>query len=222
MRKWDILYKHLDTILEGFYKTLILFGVSVVVAGIIGVVIIFLLERDEKSVIRRMILLVVDVMRMLPFLIFVYLLYYGLPKFGIRMDAWTVGLVGLSVYHGAYVAEILRGLRATLPRGQIDAALSHGYSKMQMMRYLVVPQLLYSSGPLIGNQLIYLLKDTAFLTIITVQELTGAAASVQSTYFIPVQAFVVAIALYWIVSIGIEFAMRLVDRAAKKRGIGND
>lgn len=222
MNKWDILFKHFDVILAGFYKTLILFGVSTISAGIIGIIALFLLERDEKSDFRRFLLWSIDIMRMLPFLIFVYLLYYGLPSLGVRMDAWTVGLVGLALYHGAYVAEILRGLRATLPRGQIDAALAHGYSKNKMLAYLVLPQLLLKSAPLMGNQLIYLLKDTAFLTIITVQELTGAAASVQSIYFIPFQAFVVAIAFYWIVSITIERSMKWVDKVAIKRGIGNE
>lgn len=219
MTNWDILFDHFDIILQGFWKTLILFSISTVVALVIGIVSLFLLE-SRSSLLRRIIIILIDTIRMLPFLIFVYVLYYGLPSFGIRMSAWTVGIVGLSIYHGAYVAEIFRGLRATLSRGQVEAALAHGYSRRKMMYFLILPQLLLKSGPLMGNQLIYLLKDTAFLTIITIQELTGAAASVQSIYFIPVQSFVAAIALYWIVSFMIERLMKCVDKVAINRGIG--
>lgn len=166
-------------------------------------------------------MLFIDLMRMLPILILVYLVYYGLPRYGIRFSAWTAGIVGLSLYHGAYIAEILRGLRATLPRGQSEAALSHGYTKFKMMRYIVIPQLFIKSGPLIGNQLIYLLKDTAFLSIITVEELTWAASSIQSIYFIPIQAFVVAIALYWVMSLIIGRLVRQLDKIAQRRGLGH-
>lgn len=219
MNGWELLFEHFDIILEGFGKTLLLFGISVISVGILGMIAILLLEGKQNNF-RRILLWSIDIMRMLPFLIFAYLLYYGLPTFGIRMDAWTVGIVGLSLYHGAYFAEILRGLRSNLPRGQVEAALAHGYSKRKMMLFLIIPQLLLKGGPLIGNQLIYMLKDTAFLTIITVQELTGAASSVQSIYFIPVQAFLAAIALYWIVSFTIERLMKKVDKVAVSRGMG--
>ena len=153
MTNWDILFDHFDIILQGFWKTLILFSISTVVALVIGIVSLFLLE-SRSSLLRRIIIILIDTIRMLPFLIFVYVLYYGLPSFGIRMSAWTVGIVGLSIYHGAYVAEIFRGLRATLSRGQVEAALAHGYSRRKMMYFLILPQLLLKSGPLMGNQLI--------------------------------------------------------------------
>jgi polar amino acid transport system permease protein len=69
--------------------------------------------------------------------------------------------------------------------------------KLCMYRRIVLPQLVLRTAPVLGNQLIICLKDTAFLSIITVRELTSAAASVQSLYFIPFEAFIVAIGLYW-------------------------
>lgn len=222
MNAWEILWQQRETFYEGFGNTLMLFACGTVGAFILGIIAIFALENDERAPLRRLLMWSIDIMRMLPFLIYAYLLYYGLPKVGIRMDAWTAGLIALVTYHGAYFAEILRGLRATLPRGQVEAGLAHGYSKKGLMFYLVLPQLLLKGGPLFGNQLIYLLKDTAFLTIITVKELTWAASSIQATYFIPVQAFVVAIVLYWAVSLLIARCMRGVEKVAITRGLGNE
>src|SRR3546814_14085883 len=116
-------------------------------------------------------------MRMLPFLIFVYLLYYGLPSVGVKLEAWTAGLIGLIVYHAAYVAEILRGGWDQLPTGQTESAQAHGYHGLKLVRRIILPQLVLNTAPVIGNQLIYMLKDTAFLMIITVQELKIGRAS---------------------------------------------
>jgi polar amino acid transport system permease protein len=166
---------------------------------------------------RRALHVVVDGMRMLPFLIYAYLLYYGLPSFGIRLDAWTVGVFCLITYHAAYVGEILRGSWASLPRGQTEAGLAVGLYGLGLYRRLILPQLLMRTGPVLGNQAIICLKDTAFLMIITVEELTAAASSVQAIYFIPFEAFIVAIALYWLVSLMIEAVVGLGERYAKGR-----
>ena len=92
------------------------------------------------------------------------------------------------------------------------------------MRYktftrIIFPNIFFSALPLLGNQLIICLKDTAFLSIITVQEITAAANSVQATYFIPFNAFIVAIALYWAISVLLELSIKRLGSYGEKRGI---
>ncbi|MDG6894171.1 ABC transporter permease subunit [Volucribacter amazonae] len=218
MDAWTILWAEREQFWTGFITTLNLFVQSAIVAFLLGIVCLFLLE-GKLNPLRRLLLLAIDTMRTLPFLIYVYLLYYGLPALGITMDAWTAGLIGLITYHGAYFAEIFRGLRATLPQGQVEAALSQGFGRNKMVYLLILPQLLLRSSSLLANQFVYLLKDTAFLTIITVRELTGVAAAVQANYFIPIEAFVVAMGLYWILSLIIDYAMKLLNKSAISRGL---
>jgi polar amino acid transport system permease protein len=178
----------------------------------------YLLEGNQ-TLPRRGLRSALDLLRMSPFLIYVYLLYYGLPEVGIRFDAWTAGIVALISYHACYFAEILRAARLALPQGQVESARAHGYASFGMYRRILLPQMILRSGPLFGNQLICCLKDTAFLSIITVFELTAAANDVQSIYFVPMPAFITAIALYWLVSLGIEASLRLLGRFAKIRGL---
>lgn len=137
-----------------------------------------------------------DAMRIMPFLVLVYLLYYGLLVAGVILDALFVSYVALIAYHGLYFTEILRGARSLFPRGQGESAKARGYKTSVMYRRILLPQLIRCSAPMLGNQLIIFLKDTAFLSIITVQDLTGAATAIHSVYFIPIQAFVVAIGSY--------------------------
>ena len=185
----------------------------------LGIVLVNVLKGRNPAA-RAMTAAYVDGMRMLPFLIFAYLLYYGLPTFGIKLSAWTAGLSGLILYHGAYVAEILRGSWAQLPSGQSEAAKAQGLYGYRLFFRIVLPQLVLNSAPVLGNQLIYMLKDTAFLMIITVQELTSTASSVQSEYFVPIEPFLVAVALYWLTSLLIEGVIALLHRLAKERGLG--
>ena len=219
MNKWEILANHHDMILLGFRNTLILFSVSATAAFLLSAAIVLAIQT-RRGIVSRSMRAIVDGMRMLPFLMYAYILYYGLPSFGISMDAWTVGFVSLITYHAAYFAEILRGAWATLSTGQAESARAHGFRSLGMYRRILLPQLVLRTAPVLGNQLIICLKDTAFLSIITVRELTSAAASVQSLYFIPFEAFIVAIGLYWVTSILIELLVARFGFAAERRGLG--
>ncbi len=219
MNKWEILWNHRDMILVGFQNTLLLFSVSAVAAFLLSAAIVLAIQT-RSGIISRSMRAIVDGMRMLPFLMYAYILYYGLPSLGVSMDAWTVGFISLITYHAAYFAEILRGAWATLSTGQAESARAHGFTSFGMYRRIVLPQLVLRTAPVLGNQLIICLKDTAFLSIITVRELTSAAASVQSMYFIPFEAFIVAIGLYWVTSILIELLIARFGFAAERRGLG--
>lgn len=221
MDSWKILWEQRDAWIEGLVNTLLLFSISSVCAFLSGVLILAMLEGPD-NVWRRTLRLVMDAMRMLPFLIYAYLLYYGLPVFGIKLDAWMAGMLALWTYHAAYFAEIFRGARANLSAGQIEAARAHGFSTWTMTRRILLPQVIMGNAPVLTNQLIICLKDTAFLSIITVRELTAVASSIQSTYYVPLQAFMVAVAFYWIISLALGRLEKKLGHIAFIKGIANE
>ena len=159
----------------------------------------------------------VDVMRCVPFLLFAYIVYYGLPSLGVSLDNWTAGLLALTVYNSAYMAEILRGAWSAQPREPIEAGLAFGFSGALLFRRLVLPPLFLAAGPLIGNQTIQIVKDSAFLTIIALPELTHAASSIQSFHYVPFAAFVTAVFLYWGLCLVIEAGVAALGRLAAAR-----
>ncbi|WP_336749687.1 ABC transporter permease subunit [Pantoea vagans] len=221
MSALEIIWQQRAVFISGFSNTLVLFVIAALIAFLLGIGIVLLFEGKMNGP-RRLLRLLMDCMRMIPCLIYAYLLYYGLPSLQIRLDAWTAGCIALSTYHAAYFAEILRGARAELSPGQIEAARAHGYRTVKMILRIILPQLILRSGPLLGNQLIICLKDTAFLAIITVAELTSAATAVQAEYFIPMQSFLFAIGLYWLASLVIESGVRKMGRKASYRGMTNE
>jgi polar amino acid transport system permease protein len=159
----------------------------------------------------------VDTMRCTPFLLFAYIVYYGLPSLGLRFDNWGAGLAALIVYHAAYMAEILRGAWVAQPHAPIEAGHAFGYSGLRLFRRIVLPPLVLAAGPVVGNQVIQIVKDSAFLTIIALPELTHAASSIQSRHYVPFAAFIAAVLLYWALCLVIEAGVRVVGQRAEAR-----
>ncbi len=220
MNEWQIIWDQKDVFTYGLLTTVMLFVLASAISFFMGLVLLSVLENGSNGL-KFCVRSGINVMRTLPFLILAYLLYYGLPQVGIRMDAMTAGLVSLCLYHGTYFCEIFRGVRKDMDEGYIEAAKSCGFSKFKIFTRVITPNVLFKSIPLIANQLIICLKDTAFLSIITVSEITAAANSIQSTYFIPLNAFIVAIGLYWMVSIAVEQLTKLALSKVQQRGLSH-
>ncbi|MDN3702594.1 amino acid ABC transporter permease [Vibrio artabrorum] len=225
MEEWNIIWQQKELFASGFVTTLNLFVSSSILSFIIGISLLYCLENhcssNSRLGVKYTINSLIGIMRTLPFLILAYLLYYGLPQVGIRLDATTAGIIALSLYHGTYFCEIFRGVRKGLEPGYIEAAHAYGFSKFKTFTRVITPNVLFKSVPLITNQLIICLKDTAFLSIITVAEITAAANSIQSTYFIPLNAFIIAIALYWAVSIALETITKRIQTKVELRGLSH-
>lgn len=213
-------------LLSGLANTVVLSALSGLCALVLGALLSTVMVgrgqggQDGQGRARAAALLArvfVDGMRCTPFLLFAYILYYGLPTFGIRFDHWTAGLVALTVYHTAYMAEIIRGAWASQPRAPIEAGQAFGYSGLLLLRRIVLPPLLLAAGPVVGNQVIQIIKDSAFLTIIALPELTHAASSIQSRHYVPFAAFIAAMLLYWGLCLLIEAAVASVGRMAQAR-----
>ena len=156
-------------------------------------------------------------MRCVPFLLFAYVIYYGLPSLGLRLDNWSSGLFALIVYNTAYMAELLRGAWRALPAETVEAGYAFGFEGFVLVRHIILPPVLFAAAPMIGNQVIQVIKDSAFLTIIAVEELTHAATVIQATYFIPFAAFISALLLYWVLCLGVEQVVGLVGARAELR-----
>src|SRR5262245_60771186 len=115
------------------------------------------------------------------------------------------------------MAEIPRGIWVQLLREPIDAATAFGFHGWNLYLRIILPQVVFAAIPMIGNQSIQVIKDTAFLMIIAVPELTHAASSIQSKYYVPFAAFISAVALYWAMCSIIEAGVGRVERIAEVR-----
>jgi len=203
----DVIWHELPQFAIGLGNTVWLCAVSMTLSLVLGGLLMVPLMARHR-VVRGVAQAIVDAGRCVPFLLLTYLVYFALPSLGFTVDKWSAALITLVVYNTAYMAEILRGGWAHLPAGQTDAAHAFGFTGLKLFRRIILPQVLIAVGPVIGNQLIQLIKDSAFLSIITVPELTFAANAVQSYYFVPFESFLFATLLYWALCGGVEWVVR--------------
>lgn len=211
----DIIWKEAPQFAVGLGNTLWLCGLAMILSLLLGALLLRPLTSRGRYV-RRSAQAVVDSGRCIPFLLFAYIVYFALPAVGIVLDKWTAALTTLVLYNTTYMAEILRAGWISIPPEQVQTARAFGYSGFRLLRRIMLPQVLIAVGPVIGNQLIQLIKDSAFLSIITIPELTFAANYVQSYYFIPFESFMVATLLYWALCGGIEWLVRRSEKWASR------
>lgn len=213
---FSVVWSERGLLLSGLANTIMLSVLAGVCALVLGALLSTLLTRLDGALMRSA-RVFVDAMRCTPFLLFAYIVYYGLPSLGVRFDNWQAGLVALTIYHTAYMGEVLRAAWLAQPRAPIEAGQAFGYSGLQLFRRIIFPPLALASAPVIGNQVIQVIKDSAFLTVIALPELTHAASSIQSRHYVPFAAFISAVLLYWVLCLVIEAGVSFVGRMAEAR-----
>jgi polar amino acid transport system permease protein len=117
----------------------------------------------------------IDLLRGLPLLLLFIFIYSGLPHAGIRLNALTSGVLGITLCYGAYSAEIFRAGIQAIPRGQTEAARSLGMTTGQTMRYVILPQAVKMVVPPLTNELVAMIKDTSLMSAISMPELLFTA-----------------------------------------------
>lgn len=131
-----------------------------------------------------------------PLLVQAFLFFYGLPSLGITWQSLTVGVVSLTLYTGAYMAEVVRAGIQAVPRGQLEAALSQGMTFLQAMRLVVLPQALRVLLPPLTNQCVNLVKNSALLAAIAGHDVLYVADDFSSQTFIILPTYGLVMLLY--------------------------
>ncbi|MDF3005013.1 MAG: amino acid transporter [Oscillospiraceae bacterium] len=160
---------------DGVKYTLVLFAVTIVGSMPLGLMLTFM-RIGKSTVLRAITSFYVYIMRGTPLLLQLYFFYYGLPfipgmKNVIVLDRLTAAMLAFVLNYAAYFCEIFRGGIISVDKGQYEAARVLGFSKVQTLFKIVLPQMLRVSLPSIANESITLVKDTALVTVIGVTEI---------------------------------------------------
>lgn len=184
---------------EGFLTTIVISFFAIPISIILASGIVFM-RISEKRLPRLIASSYVEIIRNVPFLIQIFMVFYALPFFGIRLSGLPIGIICLSIYGSAYFVEIFRGGIAAVPSGQFDASKALGLGYFFYMRKVIFPQLLGYIIPPGSNIAITMIKESSLLSMITVAELTYMAHDVNGRAFAPVEVFTTIAILYWTIS----------------------
>ena len=208
---FSIFIDYAPALLLGFWMT-IKIVIGAILLGMPFGLILALGRRSRLKIIRLSVISFIEIFRNTPFIIQVFMFFYVLPFFGLRLSAEYIGVLALAAFGSAYFAEVIRSGIDSVPKGQFDSARAAGMSDWQIMRYIILPQTLPIILPAMTNQTLSLVKESAILSTITVGELTMAAITVQGATFRPFEAFIMVAILYWGLNETIAISMRLIEK----------
>lgn len=156
----------------------------------------------------------IEFFRGTPLLVQLFIVYFGLPSlpFVEPLPAYWAGVLGLTLYAGAYFSEIIRGAFAAIPHGQTEAAQVLGLRVAPTYRFVLIPQAVRNAVPALGNQFISLIKDSSLVSVITVTDLLLAGRTVINRTFQPFTVYLAVALIYLVMSNLAAIAIGYIER----------
>jgi polar amino acid transport system permease protein len=192
-----------ESILEGVWMTLMLSAVTMIGGLAVGVA-CAAGRVYGPAIVKRIVGAYVEIIRNTPLLVQLFLIFFGLPSLGLRLDGVTAAMLALVINLGAYTTEIVRAGLEAVPKAQVEAGHSLGLSGLQVFRHIVMFPALKAMYPALASQFVLLMLATSVVSQISVEDLFHAASIVQSRTFRDFEVYTVIGVLY----LGLAFAFR--------------
>ncbi|MGG4268212.1 amino acid ABC transporter permease [Peribacillus simplex] len=202
---------NLKFLLEGFWVTLQVAFISIILSFIIGGL-VGIIRYAKVPVLSQILALIVETVRNLPLLLIIFFTYFALPEIRIKLEIIPAAIVALTIFESAMLSEVIRSGLKSIDKGQMEAARSSGLSYTQALIHVILPQALRRMVPPIVSQFISLLKDTSLAVVISLPELThhGQIIYGQSQkYLIPILLLVAL--MYFIVNYSLSLVAQRLE-----------
>ena len=204
-------------LIGGFWTTISMSLLAILISASLGLLIALpaLSERRGWRIVNRV---YVEFVRSIPLLPMLFWVFYGLPLLframgvPVTVDPFWGAVITLAVSDSAFTAEIYRGGIQSIAKGQAEAAQTVGLSRAQTMRYVILPQAIRRILPPLANQFIYIVKMSAFASVIGVQELTRRANELAVTEYRPLELYTFLILEYLVLVLIISAFVRWLER----------
>jgi len=194
--QFGVLQQAVPLLKEGLTVTVALSAASFALALAVGIAVGVL--RSESPVFKALLSPYVEVFRGTPLLIQLFFIYYGLPSVGITFSNITAGILGLGLNGGAYISEIIRGALLAIPPGQSEAAVASGLSRLQALRFVVLPQAIRVATPPLVNAFSATLKESSLVSVLAITELTRVSQLVYTRTFRAFEVYLTVGILYFL------------------------
>jgi len=212
----DDAWRFLPVLLKGLGMTLVLTTCALILSTILGFI-WALLGRSRHRALRLVSAIVINVVRGIPIIVQLFFIYFVLPEWGVDLDPFVAGVIGLGVAYSVYQAENFRGGFESVDPQLVEAGVSLGMSQYQLMRRVIVALGVRTALPSFGNTTVMLLKDSSIASTITVAELTRAGQLLAISTFKSGTVYVLIAVLYLLASFPLAMAVRALERRAARR-----
>ncbi len=161
----------------------------------------------------------VAVIRGTPLLVQLFILFFGLPHFGLLLPAFVCGVLGMGVYSGAYVSEIVRGSIQSIDRGQTLAAQSLGMTPARAMAHVILPQAVVRMIPPLGNEFIALIKNSALVSLLTIHDVMHEGQKIISTSYRSLEVYLAIALVYFLLTGTVTLILRHFETRLRRSGL---
>jgi polar amino acid transport system permease protein len=211
---WSIVGDNFHLLLHGLGTTLLLSLAAIGMGTAIGLL-AAVLRTSRLPVLAQLSRIYVEIFRGSPLLITLLFVYFGASYLGYVVNIFYAGVLGLSIYEGAYLAEIFRAGLEAVPRGQREAASVLGLSKPQTFWQVVLPQTRTIVLPPLIGQYIALIKDSSLVIVIGLVELTRQGQAIVDRAGQPLPIYLTVAGLYFVICYPLSLLVRLLERRAR-------
>ena len=193
--QFDAVLASWEYLLQGAWLTIQL-SVGAMVIGLAVAILCALGKTSGPKPVRWLINAYIEIIRNTPFLVQIFLIFFGLPSLGLRMSPDVAALIAMVVNVGAYATEIIRAGIESIQKGQVEAGLALGLRPLQVFRYVVLKPALRTVYPALTSQFILLMLSSSVVSAISADELTSVANNIQSQTFRSFEIYIVVTAVY--------------------------
>lgn len=197
--------------LDGFKVTILSSVLALLFSLIIGTL-MAIFQLSHNKWIRGLAKSYVEFFRNIPLLIIVMFFYVVLPLYWISFDGFQAGTIGLTIYTSAFIAETVRSGIQTVPKGQMEAGLSSGFTYSETMRYIVLPQAFKIVIPPLGNQFINLVKNSSILAIVAGLDIMYQGDLIASETFNTFDTYIIVGLFYLIITLPLSYLMVYLEK----------
>lgn len=207
----NTVWNYRELFLHGWLTTIALSLIGLVLSSLIGLI-VALMRRSPFAPLRGAAITYVEVIRGTPFLVQILFFYYVVANAFSIDSRFTVGVITLSLFSGAYIAEIFRAGIEGIPTSQLDSAKAIGFTPWQTYRFVIIPQALRNILPPLTGQFASLIKDSSLLSIIGISELTYAAQQINSATYSTLESFFPLAIAYLVLTLPISLCSKYLER----------
>ncbi|MGT2906308.1 amino acid ABC transporter permease [Streptococcus dentiloxodontae] len=192
----NLIFESLGYVLTGLPYTLGIAGLSFLTGISLGFL-LALMEGSKSLFLRKLRRVYVSIMRGVPMIVVLFMLYFGLPYFGLQLPALLCAYIGFSLVSAAYISEIFRSAIAAVDLGQWEAARALGLSQRTIIKRVILPQALRIAVPPLGNVVIDMIKSSSLAAMITVPDIFQNAKIVGGREWDYMSMYVLVALIYW-------------------------
>ncbi|WP_295818478.1 amino acid ABC transporter permease [uncultured Deinococcus sp.] len=209
-----------QTILSGEYPRLLLSGLGLTLAVSACALLVSVVVGTALGAVRVLRVPVlgalgngyVEVVRGIPLIVLLSVVYYGLPALGLTLDGFPAAVLALGLYSAAYTSEIVRGGLTSVPHGQTEAARSLGLSRPQALRFVVLPQAWRVALPALGNEFVSLILGSSLASAVTLQELFSQGRYITNATYRQFEVYAVLAVMYFFLTFTLTRGVRALER----------